>query len=101
MIRTPAKILAAAAVTIATLSLTAAPASAAPGSFRVEGARIYRHADFDSDVLGLGYTSHSVNVHCMVPRPDFLSMYHMTNTTTGVTGYVATAHIRVGEVPFC
>ncbi|MFD7365428.1 hypothetical protein ACFV4I_04135 [Nocardiopsis alba] len=101
MFRIPTKVAAVAAATVTALSLTATPAAAAPGSFTAEGVRIYRHADFQSDVLGLGYPSHSVNVRCVVYRQYYMSMYYLTNNSTGVTGWVPTEYVRAGDVPGC
>ena len=55
MARSRVKSLAPAATLTTALSLTADPAAA--GEFRVEGARVYRHADSDNDILGLGHVA--------------------------------------------
>lgn len=65
--------------------------------FREEGVRIHRHDNTDSDVLGLGYTSHSVTAHCLAAKPNFMSMVRVTDTTTGVTGYALLDMLR--DVP--
>jgi len=96
-----AALVAALAVALSTL-VVAPPASAAvsqevttavAGGFRVDGARIRQSPDTTSSILGLGYTSQSANVRCIVPRPHFSSMIYLTNNATGVTGYVLADYV--------
>lgn len=65
-----------------------AGAQALPGRFYVDGANIRRSANLNATIVGLGYRSHSVTVHCGTTGPLETYWWRITNNTTGVTGYI-------------
>jgi hypothetical protein len=53
-----------------------------PGQFTADGVNIRNGDDTSCAALGLGYTSHSVTIHCQTR-----SWVYITDNTTGVTGW--------------
>jgi hypothetical protein len=69
----------------------------------LDGTNIRRGPYTDCDVLGLGYPSHGIDVHCyIVNSNDYLWVY-LVDTTTGVQGWSRLDSINwvSGAIPRC
>ncbi|MEU3658111.1 SH3 domain-containing protein [Streptomyces sp. NPDC032161] len=59
-----------------------------PGSFYTDGVNIRNAPNLDATVVGLGYRSHRVTVHCGTSGPLETYWWRITDNTTGVRGYI-------------
>ncbi|MFF8911573.1 hypothetical protein [Streptomyces olivaceoviridis] len=62
--------------------------NAVSGRFYVDGVRIHNKPDLDANVNGLGYIGHKVTVYCFARGPLETVWWRITDTTTGVPGYI-------------
>ncbi|MET9144574.1 SH3 domain-containing protein [Streptomyces sp. NPDC004042] len=62
--------------------------SAVSGRFYVNGVNIRNKPNLDATVNGLGYVGHTVTVYCFTTGPLETAWWRITDTTTGVPGYI-------------
>ncbi|MFB7470426.1 hypothetical protein [Kitasatospora sp. NPDC056184] len=71
-------------------TVSAAPAgiTAVSGRFYVDGVNIRNRPDLTAKINGLGYVKHKVTVYCGTRGPLETYWWRITDTTTGVSGYI-------------
>jgi hypothetical protein len=91
-----------AAVTTLARQDTAVRPLDAGGYFVAQGVHIHASPSLSSVVLGDGYESDSVTLHCSTDTNPYWG--YLTDNTTGVTGYVIAGYYLIDDgqhVPFC
>jgi hypothetical protein len=99
-----------AAVVLGAVGALAAPAisyaapAAVSGYFTEDGVRIRSQPNpFDpNNVVGLGYTGHSVTVYCFFNADANGNFYQIRDNSTGVSGYSSAAYTHPNaDVDYC
>lgn len=68
------------------------------------GTQIRRGPYTDCDALGTGFASQGIDIHCSVPNSTGTIWVHLTDTTTGISGWSAWSaldHPGIDNIPGC